>query len=281
MFIRWAQAPGPVTSFYRMSGAALILLPVILYRNRSRGGAFLQGLPSWRWFIFPAAGGLFTALDHGTWSTAVNTTRVANATLLNNMAPLWVAIFAALAWRERLRARFWLGLALTLAGAVIVLSGDMFFSPQQNGGNVLALFSSLFYAGYFLITQRGRSRLDALTYVWLVDVFAALTLLVFSLASGMSLVGYSEVTWLVFLAAALVSQIGGYFAIAYALGHLPASVVSPTMILQPVLTALIAFAFAGEGLAPMQGMGGMAAVAGILLVNISRMGALPADLGTD
>ena len=87
---------------------------------------------------------------------------------------------------------------------------------------------------------------------------------------GLPLAGYPPLTWLVFLAAGLLSQIGGYFAIAYALGHLPASVVSPTMILQPVLTALLAYVFAGEALAPLQWIGGLAALGGIYLVNISR-----------
>lgn len=219
--------------------------------------------------MFPIAGGLFTALDHSTWSTAIATTQVANATLLNNMAPLWVALFAALIWRERLRGRFWLGLLVTLLGAALVLSNGMLFSPQQNSGNLLAIFSSLFYAAYFLVTQHGRTRLDALTYVWLVTMFAAFSLFGISLALRLPLTGFTPQTWLVFLAAGLVSQIGGYFAIAYALGHLPASVVSTTMVLQPVLTALLAFIFAGEALAPMQWLGGLAAVGGIYLVNIS------------
>ncbi|RPJ43925.1 MAG: DMT family transporter, partial [Chloroflexi bacterium] len=213
---------------------------------------------------------LFTALDHGTWSTSIGITRVANATLLNNMAPLWVALFAAMAWREQLRARFWLGLMVTLAGAAVVMSSDLLFSPQQTGGNLLAMGSSLFYAGYFLVTQQGRSRLDALTYVWLVDICAAVGLLGINLALGLPLSGYSSLTWLIFMAAGLISQIGGYFSIAYALGHLPASIVSPTMILQPVLTALLALALAGESLAPLQWMGGLAAVGGIYLVNISQ-----------
>jgi drug/metabolite transporter (DMT)-like permease len=42
------------------------------------------------------------------------------------------------------------------------------------------------------------------------------------------------------------------------------------MILQPVLTALLALVFAGESLAPLQLMGGLAAMGGIYLVNISR-----------
>ncbi len=271
MYVRWAQAPGIVTSLYRMLTAALVLLPVIVARSRGRG---VRGTASaraaWAWIVFPAAGGLFTALDHSTWSTAIGSTQVANATLLNNIAPLWVALYAALVWRERLRGRFWLGLAVTLVGAVLVLGSGLLFSPQQTGGNLLALVSSLFYAAYFLVTQRGRSRLDALTYVWLVTVFAAVSLLAASLLLRLPLAGFPPQTWLIFLAAALVSQVGGYFSIAYALGHLPASVVSPTMILQPVLTALLAYIFAGEALAPMQWVGGLLAVGGITLVNISR-----------
>lgn len=271
MFVRWAQAPGMVTSLYRMLTAALILLPVIVMGRRGRGArGKAPTRDGWGWIAFPAAGGLFTALDHSTWSTAIATTQVANATLLNNIAPLWVALYAALVWRESLRGRFWLGLMVTLAGAVLVLSSGLLFSPQQTGGNLLALVSSLFYAAYFLVTQRGRSRLDALTYVWLVTVFAAVSLLAASLLLRLPLSGFPPLTWLVFLAAALVSQVGGYFSIAYALGHLPASVVSPTMILQPVLTALLAYIFAGETLAPMQWVGGLLAIAGITLVNISR-----------
>jgi drug/metabolite transporter (DMT)-like permease len=271
MFVRWAQAPGLVTSFYRMLTAALILLPVNILRSRGKSGRRQNSSQSsLSWIVFPAAGGLFTALDHSTWSTAIATTQVANATLLNNIAPLWVALYAALVWGERLRSRFWLGLVITLAGAVLVLSSGIFLSPQQTGGNLLALCSSMFYAAYFLVTQRGRSRLDALTYVCLVTIFAAVSLLAISRILRLPLAGFVPQTWLIFLAAGLVSQIGGYFSIAYALGHLPASVVSPTMILQPVLTALLAYVFAGETLAPLQWVGGLAAVGGIFLINISR-----------
>lgn len=264
LFVRWAQAPGLVTSFYRMSIAAVLLLPLIASAVRARG------LPPLRWMLFPALGGIFTALDHGAWSTAIGSTRIANATLLNNLAPVWVALFAVLIWRERLGGKFWLGLAVTMAGAAVVLGSDMVYAPELNGGNLLAIFSSLAYAAYFLVTQRGRTRLDVLAYVWLVDVFAALSLLGMVRGLNMPLSGFDTPTWLIFLAAALISQVGGYFSIAFALGHLPASVVSPTMILQPVLTALLAIPFTGEILSPVQWLGGLAVLGGVFWVNRSR-----------
>ena len=261
LFVRWADAPGTITSFYRMSLASLILAPVWAARGKNQIGSIRKF-----WFL-PLAGGLFTALDHGVWSTSIATTRIANATLLNNMAPLWVALFAVLIWKEKLGAWFWMGLLLALSGATIVMGHDLITNPQLTGGDFLALLSSLFYAGYFLITQSARSRMRTLSYIWLVDLSAAFFLLIFNLAMRQELGGYNSTTWLVFLATAVVSQVTGYFSIGYALGHLPASVVSPTMVAQPVLTALMAIPLAGEPLNAAQLLGGLAVLAGIYMLN--------------
>jgi len=68
----------------------------------------------------------------------------------------------------------------------------------------------------------------------------------------------------------LVSQLIGYKALAYALGHLPASIVAPTMILQPVIATLLAIPLFGEIPGIWQGIGGMIALAGIYIVNRSH-----------
>lgn len=76
--------------------------------------------------------------------------------------------------------------------------------------------------------------------------------------------------YLAFLGAALVSQIGGYLAVGYALGYLRASLVAPTMLGQPVVTALLAIPLLGETLGMGQVIGGVAVLAGIYLVHASR-----------
>lgn len=265
LFVHWADAPGLVTSFYRMTLASVFLAPVFIHKVRT------NGLPPWRYMIFPLAGGIFTSLDHGFWSTSIQYTQVATATLLNNIAPLWVALVAVLFLSERLRSRFWIGLALILVGAVVVFGNNLLLNPYLSKGDLIALFSSLFYAGYFLVTQAGRSRFETFTYVWLTTAVSAITLLIGTQALSMPLNGYPRSTYLIFLGAALISQIGGYFSVVYALGYLPASLVSPTMIAQPVLTALLAIPLAGEQLATGQVVGGLAVLSGIFLVNTNRV----------
>lgn len=247
-----------------MTLAAIVLTPLCLRRKKESIKL------DWRILFLPLLAGLFTALDHAVWSTSIQMTKVANATLMNNLAPVWVALIAAAFWHEKLDWRFWLGLVLTMTGAGVVLGNDLIANPHLSAGDMLGILSSFFYAGYFLVTQRGRKVFDTLTYIWAVAIICATFLLVINLGLGRSLSGYSLSTYLVFLAAALVSQIIGYFSVTYALGHLPAAVVSPTMIAQPVLTALLAIPFLGEGLQPGQWLGGLTVLAGIYLVNRSH-----------
>jgi drug/metabolite transporter (DMT)-like permease len=275
MFGKWANAPGPVIGFYRIGLATIILLPIFLYRIRKNGVKLPKAV-----LLLPFLGGIFTALDHGTWNSSLRYTSAANATLLGNTAPLWVALFAWLVFRQKLRRLFWIGLVLALGGALIVLGSDFIQHPTIGLGDLLAMAAGVFYAGYFLVTEKGRQKLDTLSYVWLVDLMATITLLVITLSMKMPLKGYPTQSYLAFLGAALVSQVGGYLSIGYALGHLPASVVSPTLIGQPVVTALLAIPLLGEALRTEQWLGGLVVLMGIYLVHRSREGSEVAELAS-
>ena len=106
MFGKWANAPGPVIGFYRIGLATIILLPVFLYRKWKMQVKLPTAI-----LLFPILGGILTAFDHGTWNSSLRYTSAANATLLGNTAPLWVALISWLVFRQRLRGLFWLGLA--------------------------------------------------------------------------------------------------------------------------------------------------------------------------
>jgi drug/metabolite transporter (DMT)-like permease len=264
MFVRWADAPGAMTGFYRLLFATIIMLPVFLHQQYQRAAIDKKLL------LFPIVGGVFTAFDFALWNTSVHYTTAANATLLGNTSPLWVALFAFFALRETLKRSFWIGLTLALTGAIFVVGSDFLQHPTLGIGDLMASAAAIFYAGYQLITQRGRAHIDPLRYTWLVGLSATVCMFFINFASGNTFTGYASQTWLVFLATAVVSQIIGYLAISYALGHLPASIVAPTLIGQPILTAILAIPLLGEIPAPIQWAGGAMALAGIYIVNQSH-----------
>lgn len=261
LFVRWSGAPGTVTAFYRMLIAGLVLLPFFL-RLPAADRKPLRLV----WYL-PVLGGLCTALDHGFWSTAIGLTRIASATLMNNLSPLWVALFAWLLLREKLTGRFWIGLAITLVGAGVFFGENIVRGFTIGSGDLLAIASSLFYALYFLVTQHSRQRLRTLVYLVPVNWACAFFLLVFNLVQQSPLGGYSTTTWLTFIGAGLISQVIGYSCVGYALGSLPASLVAPATILSPVLTTLLAIPLAGEMLQVNQWLGGLILLAGIYCVN--------------
>jgi len=266
MFIRWADAPGPITGFYRLLFSTILFLPFFIHRQRTSPTPLDK-----RFIWFPLLAGLFTAFDFAFWNTSVKYTTAANATLLGNTSPLWVALAALIFFKEKLRRSFWFGLILALSGAVLIVGMDFFSHPTFGFGDLLASAAAIFYASYQLVTQRGRNHIDPFRYTWLVGVSATLGMLVMNLLLGNSFFGYNLQTWLVFLGTAIVSQMIGYLAISYALGHLPASIVSPTLIGQPILTAILAIPLLGEFPKPIQWLGGAVALVGIYIVNQSHL----------
>ena len=198
--------------------------------------------------LLPMATALFSALDNALLSTSLDFTRIANATLLNNMAPLWVAIFAITVWKEKMTAGFWVGWCWRSPGRPRCWEPIFLGRPEPPRAISWRSISSVFYAGYFLVTQVARTRLTTIIYIFMVDLFAFGFLFLINLGMGNSFGPYPPLNLGVFLLAGLISQVGGYFGISYALGHLPASVVSPTLLLQPVITALLAIPLFGETL---------------------------------
>lgn len=264
MFVRWADAPGPMTGFYRLFISTLLLTPFFLNKQKQ--------LPpiDRKYLYFPLIGGLFTAFDFAFWNSSLKYTTAANATLLGNTAPLWVALAAFLIFREKLKGVFWTGLLLALAGAALVMGSDFLIHPTLGLGDLMASTAAIFYASYQLITQRGRVHIDPFRYTWLVGVSATFGMLIMNIVLGNHFTGFSTQTWIIFFATAIVSQMIGYLAITFALGHLPASIVAPTLVGQPILTAILAIPLLNEIPTTIQWIGGGIALAGIYIVNQSH-----------
>lgn len=268
IFTKWTNLPGATSGFYRLAIAAVVLaLP--FYRRRRQHPPLDR-----RVLALALLGGLWFALDTAMWNTSLTLTSAASATLLGNTSSILVALGAWLIFRERLRGRFWFGLFIALIGVLLVLSAD-WLTPQDTPaiadtrtlGNLLALAAAFFYAAYLLTTQRTRASLDTVSYLFIMSAFGALVLLPFNVLGSLPLTGFSLQTWIALLGLAIITHVGGWLAINDSLGHIPASIVSVTLLAQPALTAILAIPLLGEALFPLQVIGGILALIGIYIVN--------------
>ncbi len=262
IFVTWANAPGAVAGFYRMAVAAVVLaIPF------GRHLPTCRPLPR-RETAMALLGGLFFSCDLIFWNTGVLISGAANPTLMGNTAPIWVGLGALIFFRERLGRVFWLGLLIAFFGAIVIIGLD---AMQGVGlGTFYGLLSGLFYGCYFLVVQRNRQRLDALTSFWLSAVSASCILFVACLLLDQPLTGHSSFTYLSLLGLGLIPQVGGQLAVSYALGYLPASLVSPTLLAQPILTALLAIPLLGQPLSLWQIVGGIIVLTGVYIVHVSQ-----------
>lgn len=264
IFTKLAGVPGTVSAFYRIA-IAEVALTLPFARAMVRG----QVVRDRRIWLLALGAGVFFALDLGLWNTSLFLTSAANATLLGNDAPILVGLGALLLFHERLKGLYWVGLALALAGMGIIVGKDVLGHSSLGGGDLLAMSAGVAYAAYLLSTQRIRAKMDTLSSLFIPSMAGVLVLLGFNLALHRPLWGFSARAYLALLALGIISQLIGWLAINYALGHLPASIVSVTLLGQPVLTALFAVPLLGEALTGNQIAGGIVALAGIYLVNRS------------
>jgi drug/metabolite transporter (DMT)-like permease len=265
IFVRSADAEGTVTAFYRMGiGSAVMILPFL---NQLRKKGFT--LPRAGVF-FAVLAGLFFGGDLALWATGITLSGAAMPTLMANTAPVWVGLGSVLLFREQQNRLFWVGLLVAMVGAVLILGQDLSLAGRAGLGTFLGLGAAVFYGGYYLLVQRGRAFLDTLAFFWISSFSSAVLLFLLNVGLGRPFTGYDTPTYLNFLALGTVVQVAGWLAINYVQGYLPASIVAPTLLGQPIVTAVLAAFLLGEVFTVWHILGGVVVLAGVYLVHWSR-----------
>ncbi len=260
LFVRWAHMPGIASAFYRVLFASAALWPFLLTR-RERAQLTRPVIAT------TLLGGIFFAGDIGLYNIAVNHTSAANATFLGNNAPVFVGLITWALTRRRPALRFWTALAVALLGAFLIVAVDHQRLASASAADSLAIIASFNFALFLLVTERVRGACDTAILVALSASASAATLLVVALLAHVSLAipGWPELAAL--LGMAFICQIAGYFSLTYALGHLPATTTSVTMLGVAPLTAVFALLLFRERQSPLQILGDALILLGIWLAN--------------
>lgn len=266
IFIRWADAPGVVSAFYRMViGSGLMFIPFVIQVRKNEDRLVKRGI------LFAILGGFFFSLDMLFWSSGVILSGATIPTILANTAPLWVGIGSWLIFREQKNFKFWIGLVIALFGASLVLGIDMSLATDIGKGAWYGILASFFYGAYHLASQRGREQLSTLNYFWISTSTTALCLFLYALFLRSPLIGYSPQTWMFFLLMGILVQVFGWMFINFAHGNIPASIVSPTLLVQPLMTAFFAYTLLQESPKGWHLLGGSLIISGVFLVHQSKI----------
>lgn len=260
IFVRWTSIPGPASAFYRLLIPAMILAPTWLLPGR-------RTILSVRHYAIIAVGALFFALDLALYNTSILQTNAANATLLGNNTPIAVGLLSWMLFKRRPPWSFWAGLALAVGGAVVIINSDLGRHAQFGMGDGMALAAAACFGVYLIATERVRIHTDTLEFLRVAIIFSAIFMFLFALALRVPLAIPDHRSFLALLGLGLISQLGGYFALTYALGHLPATITSVSLLSQGPLTAILATLLLGEPLTKPQIVGGALVLAGVWLAN--------------
>ncbi len=267
ILIKLADAPGIISSFYRMGIGALVLTPVfIIHCLKNKPDISLKGV------IWAILGGICLGTDMAFWTTGIMVSNATFPTLAANLTPLWVGIGAIFIFREKHGLGFWLGVALTITGVFLLVVKD-FTNTESTGlvkGVLYGTIAGVFYAAYQMATQAGRKTLNTLTFLYVSTLTTAVTTGIFALFFNLNFTGYPASTWMYWIAMGIGIQFIGWFLINYSQGTLPASIVAPTLLGQPIVTAIIEVLILGSTFNSWQFIGGAVIVVGIYTVHSLR-----------
>jgi drug/metabolite transporter (DMT)-like permease len=259
IFVRLADVGPTASAFWRLALAVPVLwLWVVMHPRRQ---AMLR--PS----LLSAAllAGVFFAADLGVWHWSITYTTVANSTLLANFAPIFVTLGGWLLFRAGVSGTFVIAMITALAGTTFLVGPSFALGGRHVTGDALGLLTAVFYAAYMLSIKHARATVSTALLMALSTTVSVVLLLPVAVLSPQPMFPSGLHGWSILFGLALISQVLGQSLIAYAFAHLSAALSSVTVLIQPIVATILAWALFSESLSPAQLLGGVLVLVGIFV----------------
>jgi drug/metabolite transporter (DMT)-like permease len=225
-------------------------------------------------------GGL--ALVQWSYFFAIHRVEIGIALVIQFVGPILVALWARFVYGEHVRRRIWLALAFAPTGLVLIVEIWRAHRPDTAGLAAAAL-AAVTYAAYILLAERGVRVRDPISLSAWGFLFATLFWSVFAPwwdfpggriedhASLLGNLGSSHLpVWALMVWMVLLGTIVPFALVVAALRHITATQAGVTAMLEPVVAIVVAWAWLGESLNPLQVSGAAVTLAGISLAQTSR-----------
>lgn len=225
----------------------------------------IKGYTPWRIgtrdMLYCLAAGIFLSIHFITWITSLKYTSVASSVVLVTTNPIFVAVFSAVFFGEKHPFELVLGVALCVAGGILIALGDQgtagFVTQGSRAltGDILALTGAAAGSGYIIAGSRVRGRMATVPFITLVYTICAVILIAITMTAGIPAGGYRPSSYLFMVLLALIPQLIGHTSFMWALGHLKAGMVAITILGEPVGATILAWLIFGETVGGIRLMG--------------------------
>jgi drug/metabolite transporter (DMT)-like permease len=268
IFVRLSEVDPVSTAFYRLAFAQPFLWAMFRRHRQQKIHDPANG-PTKPALLLLIIAGIFFALDMAAWNVAINLTTVANATLLANTAPFFVAIGAFVIFKEKVGRTFVVGLLIGILGMVALSGASWSQGNRSLSGDAMALLTAVFYAAYQLSVKKLRSEIAVWELLAVSGLSATVVLALIALPTETNLIPTTAKGWLTLFLYAVFCQVLGQGLIVYGFAHLRASFSSLTLLFQPIVATSLAWALLSEPIGLAQGFGGALVLCGILVARHS------------
>ncbi|SNZ14672.1 Permease of the drug/metabolite transporter (DMT) superfamily [Terribacillus aidingensis] len=264
IFVKWSYAPATILSMNRMYLACLFLLPVV-WMNR-REFKKIDGKEA----VFFVLAGACLAAHFALWFSSLKLTTVASSTIILSLQPIVAMAGGFLLYKERASKTVVVTICISIIGVVMVGWGD--FGLQSSTvliGDLLSFCSVIAVVAYLLIGQNNVKKVSHWIYSFCVFLSAAVWLNIYNLAAGVPIRGYNFDEWKIFILLAIFPTIA-HVIFNLLLNYVNTTVISMSVLGEPVGATLLAVWLLGEKLTWLQLTGGAIALIGVLLFLIRQ-----------
>jgi drug/metabolite transporter (DMT)-like permease len=261
---------------FRSFATAGIAALVLLFTNR---GAFKVQKREWPKLI--GFGIVGVALMQWAYSMAVANLQVGIALLIEYTAIVWVPIAAMFIFKEKVRGRIWIGVALVLAGLVVV--SNLNLNGLNMVGVAFAFMASATLTVYFIMGERTQHSRDSMSTLFYTMAISTVFWLVFSpwwnfdwakyanqVSLGGNLASVQLPAWVLLIWLGVMGSFVPMLLSYKALTHLSATGVGIASTAETVFAFVFGLLWLGEQITTSQLIGGLLVIAGIVVSQTAR-----------
>jgi drug/metabolite transporter (DMT)-like permease len=208
-----------------------------------------------------------------TFTLGLDRTAASNSALILSTVPTVVAVFAGLLGLERITRRMWWGIGLGTLGVVLVIATrGVGFEMSTLVGDLLTVLAVLFWAAYTVGLRRVPSGVSPLR-VTTITTMAGTPGLVLAGLPGMVRLDWGAVkleAWAGLAYAAVLSLVVAYLIWNRSVKAVGGTRTAIYMCVTPLFAVVGAWILLGERPHPLQGVGAVLIVAGVLLTRVEE-----------